>query len=156
MSASYYLTTMVDNCVLRRQLGIAVSFPGLPQLQFLIVCSILQAIKNWSRGRPGNEARPFLSLRRFARLGNSMVATWPDRSSLSAKGMAWIPICTYMTNTRIWHGVELQVIVTSCAIPSFKANWVMRKTTPPVNTHAKSATELSNDSVATAWQCTPY
>ena len=28
------------------------SFPGLPRLQFLI----LQAIKNWSRGRPGNEA----------------------------------------------------------------------------------------------------
>ena len=28
------------------------SFPGLPRLQFLIVCSMqeLQAIKNWSRG----------------------------------------------------------------------------------------------------------
>ena len=24
------------------------SFPGLPRLQFLIACSILQAIKNWS------------------------------------------------------------------------------------------------------------
>ena len=35
-----------------------VSFPGLPRLQFLIACSfcILQAIKNWNRGRPGNEA----------------------------------------------------------------------------------------------------
>ena len=32
----------------------AASFPGLPRLQFLI---ILQAIKNWSRGKPGNEAR---------------------------------------------------------------------------------------------------
>ena len=32
------------------------SFPGLPHLQFLIACSILQAIKNWRRGRPGNEA----------------------------------------------------------------------------------------------------
>ena len=31
--------------------------PGLPQLQLLIACSILQAIKSWSRGRPGNEAR---------------------------------------------------------------------------------------------------
>ena len=27
------------------------SFPGLPRLQFCI----LQVIKNWSRGRPGNE-----------------------------------------------------------------------------------------------------
>ena len=34
------------------------SFPGLPRLQFLIACGMqLQAIKNWSRGRPGNEAR---------------------------------------------------------------------------------------------------
>ena len=35
------------------------SFPGLPRVQFLIACSMqkLQAIKNWSRGRPGNEAR---------------------------------------------------------------------------------------------------
>ena len=39
---------------------IVASFPGLPRLQFLIACSIrfciLQAIKNWSWGRPGNEA----------------------------------------------------------------------------------------------------
>ena len=44
------------------------SFPGLPRLQFWITCSmqkrsfslrscILQAIKNWRRGRPGNKAR---------------------------------------------------------------------------------------------------
>ena len=37
--------------------GTLASFPGLPRLQFLIACSIMQAIKNWSRGRPGNEAR---------------------------------------------------------------------------------------------------
>ena len=33
------------------------SFPGLPRLRFLISFCILQAIKNRSRGRPGNEAR---------------------------------------------------------------------------------------------------
>ena len=35
------------------------SFPGLPTVQFLIACSfcILQAIKNWTVGRPGNEAK---------------------------------------------------------------------------------------------------
>ena len=35
------------------------SFPGLPTIQVLIVCihfCILQAIKNWTVGRPGNEA----------------------------------------------------------------------------------------------------
>ena len=32
------------------------SFPGLPHLQFLIACSMQQAIKNWRCGRPGNEA----------------------------------------------------------------------------------------------------
>ena len=38
--------------------SILASFPGLPHLQFLIACSIciLQAIKNWRCGRPGNEA----------------------------------------------------------------------------------------------------
>ena len=35
------------------------SFPGLPHLQFLIACSILQAIKNWRNGRPGNEATTY-------------------------------------------------------------------------------------------------
>ena len=39
------------------QLSIA-SFPGLPRLQFFyhLQYAKLQAIKNWSRGRPGNEA----------------------------------------------------------------------------------------------------
>ena len=34
------------------------SFPGLPTIQFLIACStaVLQAIKNWTVGRPGIEA----------------------------------------------------------------------------------------------------
>ena len=34
------------------------SFPGLSTVQFLIACSFakLKAIKNWSVGRPGNEA----------------------------------------------------------------------------------------------------
>ena len=34
------------------------SFPGLPTIQFLIVCRTvaLEAIKNWMVGRPGNEA----------------------------------------------------------------------------------------------------
>ena len=37
------------------------SFPGLPTVRFLIACSfcILQAIKNWTVGRPGNEAREY-------------------------------------------------------------------------------------------------
>ena len=35
------------------------SFPGLPRLQFLIACSV-QVIKNWSRGRPGDETNPCL------------------------------------------------------------------------------------------------
>ena len=37
------------------------SFPGLPQLQFLIACSmlcILQAIKNWKRSKTGAGERP--------------------------------------------------------------------------------------------------
>ena len=38
---------------------ILASFPGLLRLQCLIACSILQAIKNWSRRRPGNEASIF-------------------------------------------------------------------------------------------------
>ena len=32
-------------------------FPGLPTAQFLITCILLQAIKNWAVGRPGNKAR---------------------------------------------------------------------------------------------------
>ena len=33
------------------------SFPGLPHLQLLIASSILETIKSWRCGRPGNEAR---------------------------------------------------------------------------------------------------
>ena len=41
--------------------GMVASFPGRSRLQYLIACSIktvfiLQAIKNWRRERPGNEA----------------------------------------------------------------------------------------------------
>ena len=39
---------------------ILVSFPGISRLQFLITCCMQKhAIKNWSRGRPGNEATSF-------------------------------------------------------------------------------------------------
>ena len=44
------------NCIL---------FPGLPTVQVLITCGfcILQAIKNWTVGRPGNEAIANASLK---------------------------------------------------------------------------------------------
>ena len=32
------------------------SFPGLPRLQFLITCRLVCKNKDWSHGRPGNEA----------------------------------------------------------------------------------------------------
>ena len=42
---------------------ILASFPALPRLQFLLSKNILQAIKNWSRGRPGNKANIILHCR---------------------------------------------------------------------------------------------
>ena len=39
-----------------------ISLPGFPTVQFLISCSMqkrLQEIKNWTVGRPGNEAKTF-------------------------------------------------------------------------------------------------
>ena len=62
------ITSVLANrvqCTLSPQLYLA-SFQGLPRLQFLIACSIqkwtlrfciLQAIKNWRWGRPGNKAK---------------------------------------------------------------------------------------------------
>ena len=50
-------TKQTQCCTL--QCGDVASFPGLPTVQFLIACSmqkLLQVIKNWMVGRPGNEA----------------------------------------------------------------------------------------------------
>ena len=60
-------------------LSILASFPGLLRLQFLIICSmqkwsILQAIKNWSRRRPGNEANQYLHGEAMIHIENSSPA----------------------------------------------------------------------------------
>ena len=56
----YFIRTFRYTTFLKPDQLYIASFPGHSCLQFLIACSIciLQAIKNWRREWPGNEARP--------------------------------------------------------------------------------------------------
>ena len=61
-----------------------VLFWDLPRLQFLVACCTLQAIKNWSWRRPGNELRPG---------GSKIKLDWPVRNCVckhaAASGVLW-------------------------------------------------------------------